>query len=300
MGGGARRHRRAPAGHSRPRRPAGAWLVLRQPVGVLVLPSAVGQGIHGRGRVPEPLQRRIAGRRQPVRGERNALRLAAARPHPRPRAHRLPARRRRQSARLAGSVLSSPRIRDRLHEIVARGGRVVVVDPRHSETARAFEHVAIRPDGDAWLLLALLQVIFADGLETRRAIAEQADGINALRALVSPHTPEAAEAHTGIPAAAVRAIARDLAAAPPRPPSTAAPAPALVATARSSASSSARSTSSPATSTATAARSLAPGRSRSRISSTGSGPTATARPPRGSVASPTSSAPSRSRSWPRR
>ena len=68
-----------------------------------------------------------------------------------------------------GSVLTAPRIKDSLHAIVDRGGRVVVVDPRRSETARAFEHIAIHPDGDAWLLLSLLQVIFAEGLEDHGA-----------------------------------------------------------------------------------------------------------------------------------
>src|SRR5947208_9198342 len=45
-----------------------------------------------------------------------------------------------------GSVLTAPRIKDSLHGIVKRGGRVVVVDPRRSETAAAVEYVAIRPD----------------------------------------------------------------------------------------------------------------------------------------------------------
>src|SRR3712207_967607 len=58
-----------------------------------------------------------------------------------------------------GSVLSVPRVRDRLRAIVARGGRIVVVDPRRTETASAFEHVPIRPDTDAWLLLSLLHVV---------------------------------------------------------------------------------------------------------------------------------------------
>jgi anaerobic selenocysteine-containing dehydrogenase len=109
-----------------------------------------------------------------------------------------------------GSVLTAPRIKDELHGLVARGGRIVVVDPRRSETAREFEHVEIRPDGDAWMLLSLLQVTFAEGLEDSRAIAAQSRGIDALRALVAAHPPEATEQYTGIPADVVRALARDI------------------------------------------------------------------------------------------
>jgi anaerobic selenocysteine-containing dehydrogenase len=112
-----------------------------------------------------------------------------------------------------GSVMSAPRVSDQLHAITARGGRVVVVDPRRSETARAFEHVAVNPDADAWLLLAMLQVIFSESLEDSEALATQASGVDALRELAAPHAPEATEARTGVPAEDVRRLARDLAAA---------------------------------------------------------------------------------------
>jgi anaerobic selenocysteine-containing dehydrogenase len=112
-----------------------------------------------------------------------------------------------------GSVMSAPRVKDQLHAITDRGGRVVVVDPRRSETARAFEHVALNPDSDAWLLLSLLQEVFAEGLEDRGAIAAQSQGVEGLRRLAEPHTPEATEGRTGVPADTVRALARDLAAA---------------------------------------------------------------------------------------
>ena len=112
-----------------------------------------------------------------------------------------------------GSVLSAPRVKDKLHAITGRGGRVVVVDPRRSETARAFEHLAVRPDSDAWLLLSLLEVIFAERLEDPDAIERQTTGADALRALCAPHSPEATAARTGVPAETVRALARDLAGA---------------------------------------------------------------------------------------
>ncbi|HEV3053768.1 MAG TPA: molybdopterin-dependent oxidoreductase, partial [Solirubrobacteraceae bacterium] len=113
-----------------------------------------------------------------------------------------------------GSVLTAPRIKDDLHAIVKRGGRVVVVDPRRSETATAFEHVPIRPDGDAWLLLSLLHVIFDEHLQDDGAINRQARGVDALRALVAPHSPERTATFTGIDPESARTLARDLATAP--------------------------------------------------------------------------------------
>jgi anaerobic selenocysteine-containing dehydrogenase len=112
-----------------------------------------------------------------------------------------------------GSVLSAPRVKDLLHAIPARGGRVEVVDPRRSETARAFEHLAIEPDADAWLLLSILQVIFDERLEDRTAIERQSSGVGALRELCTGHPPEDTQARTGIDAETVRDLARGLATA---------------------------------------------------------------------------------------
>jgi formate dehydrogenase len=110
-----------------------------------------------------------------------------------------------------GSVLTAPRIREQLHDIVGRGGRVVVVDPRRSETARQFEHVAITPDTDAWLLLSMLQVIFAEGLADGHFLAAHADGADALADMARPFAPEETEGRTGVPAETVRELARAMA-----------------------------------------------------------------------------------------
>ncbi|KWX20419.1 formate dehydrogenase [Mycolicibacterium wolinskyi] len=109
-----------------------------------------------------------------------------------------------------GSFLTAPRIKDRMHDIVKRGGRVVVVDPRRSETAAQFEWLGIVPDSDAYLLLSLLHVLFTEDLVDRLARA-QADGLDWLQEQCVPFSPEATSRHTGIPADAVRALARDLA-----------------------------------------------------------------------------------------
>lgn len=109
-----------------------------------------------------------------------------------------------------GSVLTAPRIRDRMHDIVKRGGRVLVIDPRRTETAAQFEWLGIVPDGDAFLLLSLLQVMFSENLADRARLARHADGVDWLEQLARPFSPEATEAHTGIDPGTVRALARDL------------------------------------------------------------------------------------------
>lgn len=113
-----------------------------------------------------------------------------------------------------GSALSAPRIKDQLTAITRRGGRVVVVDPRRTETAAAYEHVAVRPDTDVHLLLSLLNVVFAEGLEDASAIAAQTTGLDAIRRVASVHPPEQTEAITGVPADTVRELARAFAASP--------------------------------------------------------------------------------------
>lgn len=110
-----------------------------------------------------------------------------------------------------GSMITAPRIKDRLHDIVKRGGRVLVIDPRKTETAAQFEWLGIRPDSDAFLLLALLQVMFDEGLADQAAIRRQASGIDWLRDQCVPFTPEATAEVTGIDPATVRGLARDLA-----------------------------------------------------------------------------------------
>ncbi|WP_367401293.1 molybdopterin-dependent oxidoreductase [Paraconexibacter antarcticus] len=64
-----------------------------------------------------------------------------------------------------GSVMSAPGFRHRVRDLQARGGRFVVIDPRRTESAKvADEYLAIRPGTDAWLLLAMLHVVYAEGL----------------------------------------------------------------------------------------------------------------------------------------
>src|SRR5215217_5436555 len=115
-----------------------------------------------------------------------------------------------------GSLMTAPDMRGRLKAMQGRGGKLVVVDPRRSRTAEvADEHHPIRPGTDAHLLFALAHVLFEEGLARPGRLAELTEGIDAVRELARPFTPEAAAPVTGIAAATIRRMARELAAAEP-------------------------------------------------------------------------------------
>ena len=107
-----------------------------------------------------------------------------------------------------GSLLSSPRIREQLLDVE----RVVVVDPRRTETARQFEHLPIRPDTDALLLLSMLAVIFEEELVDRVFVQRLGEGAGDLERMARTHPPEETEARTGIGRTGAR-LARDFASA---------------------------------------------------------------------------------------
>jgi len=111
-----------------------------------------------------------------------------------------------------GSLMTVPDVTKRLKAIQARGGKLVVVDPRRTETAMiASEHHFVRPGTDAAFLLGLLSTILGEGLA--RSV-DHLDGFDAVAARILPFTAERAAGITGIPAGEIRRIARDFAAAP--------------------------------------------------------------------------------------
>ncbi len=113
-----------------------------------------------------------------------------------------------------GSGVSKPRIKEALRNITKRGGRVVVIDPRRTETAEHFEWLPVTPDTDALLLLSLLYVLFEERLVDRARLDTIASGIDSLRRLALAFDPERTEEATGVKADTVRTLARDLARTP--------------------------------------------------------------------------------------
>ena len=114
-----------------------------------------------------------------------------------------------------GSIMTVPDVRGRLKALKARGGKLVVIDPRRTETAAvADEHHFVRPGSDAFLLLAMLQVILTEGLARPGPAGVAMRGLQELPELLARFTPELAQTRTGIAAGTIRSMARDFATAP--------------------------------------------------------------------------------------
>lgn len=115
-----------------------------------------------------------------------------------------------------GSMMGLGDVRARLRGVRERGGRLVCIDPRRSETVTQFgaEHLPIRPGGDAALLLALLHVLFAEGHVDQERLARVATGADTLRALARRFTPQRVGPRIEVAPEAIVALARALATTP--------------------------------------------------------------------------------------
>lgn len=114
-----------------------------------------------------------------------------------------------------GSLMTAPDVPGRLRALRARGGKLVVVDPRRSKTAEeADEHLFIRPGTDAHFLFALVQTLFVEGLVSLGDVGEHVAGLRDVELLAAGFTPEAVAPICGIDPDTIRRAARELAAAP--------------------------------------------------------------------------------------
>jgi anaerobic selenocysteine-containing dehydrogenase len=113
-----------------------------------------------------------------------------------------------------GSLLGAPDVGRELKDIRARGGKIVVIDPRRSETAEmADRHLFIRPGTDALLLMAWVNELFMRGAVQLGALADRVKCVNELQQLAQPFTPEGVAQRTGVSAASLRQLIDDFAAA---------------------------------------------------------------------------------------
>jgi anaerobic selenocysteine-containing dehydrogenase len=113
-----------------------------------------------------------------------------------------------------GSIMTAPGMKRRLRDIQERGGRVVVVDPRRTETAAlADQHHFIRPGTDAALLLAMVRVLFDEGHVTPARMGKLAsfmDGVERVKDAAQRISLDDAARATGIDVDEMRALARAL------------------------------------------------------------------------------------------
>lgn len=113
-----------------------------------------------------------------------------------------------------GSLMTAGDPMGRIKAIRERGGRVVVVDPRRTETAeKADDHIFLKPGTDFFFLAALINVMFADAHVRLRHLADQVTGLGELEAVLAPFTPEAVAEFTGVAPKVMRELARDFASA---------------------------------------------------------------------------------------
>ena len=111
-----------------------------------------------------------------------------------------------------GSLMTVPDVPGRLRAIRARGGRLVVVDPRRSKTAEeADEHLFIRPGTDAHFLFGLVHTIVAEGLVRLGHAEGHVAGLEDVSRLARDFAPEVVAPVCGIDAETIRRVARDLA-----------------------------------------------------------------------------------------
>jgi len=113
-----------------------------------------------------------------------------------------------------GSLMTAPDLAERLRETRRRGGKVILIDPRRNETAGlADQHLFIRPGTDVLLLLALLHVVFEEGLTRLGPLAAFAKGVETIGNLVAEFHPEKVASITGIDSSQIRLLAREFASA---------------------------------------------------------------------------------------
>jgi len=113
-----------------------------------------------------------------------------------------------------GSMMTAPGLPQRIRDIRTSGGKVILIDPRRNETAELVDHhLFIRPGTDALLLLALLNVLFAERLTQLGTVSPFTDGLGTIAKVVAEFPPERVAPVTGIDPSEIRVLATEFAAA---------------------------------------------------------------------------------------
>jgi anaerobic selenocysteine-containing dehydrogenase len=111
-----------------------------------------------------------------------------------------------------GSMMGAPDMPRRLKALRERGGQLVVVDPRKTETAmQADQYIAVRPGSDALLLLAMIHTLFDQQLLNLQRLETLVDDVEPLRALAADYAPDKVAELTGISSGSIVQLTRDFA-----------------------------------------------------------------------------------------
>lgn len=111
-----------------------------------------------------------------------------------------------------GSLMTVPDFRGRIKSMKARGGKLVVIDPRRTETAKlADEFHFVRPGTDALLLMAMVHTLFEEDLVDLGHAEKWTKDVDLIRLASLSFKPEAVSQHTGLAADDIRGLARQLA-----------------------------------------------------------------------------------------
>ena len=109
-----------------------------------------------------------------------------------------------------GSIMTVPNVKKRLKGIQQRSGKVVVIDPKRSETADiSCEHHFIRPGSDVLLLLAMLNVLFEKQLHKMDGILPYAEDIKEVENYVKDYSVQKVSELTGISASQITQLVVD-------------------------------------------------------------------------------------------
>jgi anaerobic selenocysteine-containing dehydrogenase len=111
-----------------------------------------------------------------------------------------------------GSLMTAPNMRGRLKSLKERGGKLVVIDPVRTVTAKqADEHYFIRPGTDALLLLGIIHTLFEENLVNPGKLTNMINGLEEIEILSKDFNPDTISANCGIESKTIRSIARELA-----------------------------------------------------------------------------------------
>ena len=110
-----------------------------------------------------------------------------------------------------GSMMTAPNVIGRMKAIQKRGGKIVVVDPRRTRTAKiADKHLFIRPEKDALLLLAMIHCVFDSQSVNLRHLETMVEGLDGVENIAKSYSPESVAEFVGIDAENIRTLADEM------------------------------------------------------------------------------------------